>query len=279
MVVTRNEWRPTALVRRLAVLLVVVTVLAVFWTLQRRLIYFPMGQVSSPWAAGLPHAQEVSFATEDGLTLGGWFIPSARQDAIATVIVFNGNAGHRGFRAPLAAKLSEAGVATLLFDYRGFGGNPGAPSEAGLYRDARAALAYVTSRADVDARRVAYFGESLGTGVAVKLATERTPSKLILRSPFTSMTDVGRHHYPFLPVRWLLADRYPSADRIGRVNAPILVITADRDSVVPADQSRRLFSLARDPKRLMVIAGVDHNDTELLAGDQLVQAVVAFLRT
>src|SRR5207245_2914097 len=183
----------------------------------------------------------------DGLGLGGWFVPADGPETRFTMIVFNGNAGHRAMRAPLAAAVGAHGVATLLFDYRGYGGNPGQPSEEGLARDARAARAYLASRRDVDAARVVYFGESLGTGVAVRLATEERPRALILRSPFPSLADVGRHHYPLLPVRWLLRDRFESADRIRGVGCPLLVIAGDRDGIIPMAMSERLFAAAAEP--------------------------------
>ena len=192
----------------------------------------------------------MSFPTADGLTLKGWFVSRTATPEF-TVIVFNGNAGNRAFRAPLADALSRSNLAVLLFDYRGFGGNPGSPTEEGLSTDARAARDYVVSRSDVDRRRIVYFGESLGTAVAAALAVDYPPAALILRSPFTSMTDVGRHHYAFLPVRWLLRDRYATIDRIARVNAPLLVIGGDADSIVPIAQTRRIYEAAGDPKSLL----------------------------
>ncbi|MGH9314986.1 MAG: alpha/beta hydrolase [Vicinamibacterales bacterium] len=261
--------RVAALLGLLAIFLLLI------WLGQRRLIYFPFGEVSSPAAAGLPDAEAVTFATDDGLTLGGWLVPGAMPRRPVTVIVFNGNAGNRTFRAPLAAGLAERGISTLLFDYRGYGGNPGSPAEEGLASDARAARRYVALRAGSD--RIVYFGESLGSGVAVRLATEQPPSALILRSPFTSLTDTGRYHYPFLPVGLLLGDRFASIDRIRNVRCPLLVIAADRDSVIPSAQSRRLFEAALEPKRLLIVERADHNDYELLAGPRVLAAVFDFL--
>ena len=137
------------------------------------------------------------------------------------VIVFNGNAGHRGYRIPLAQALSQRGLAVLLFDYRGYGGNPGSPTESGLIQDARAVLQYALSRDDVDPDKVVYFGESLGAAVAVALAVEAPPVALVLRSPFSSMVRIGQTHYPFLPVGLMLKDRYESDKRIPRVSAPL----------------------------------------------------------
>lgn len=260
-------------------ILVAVLVLAAVWAGQRRMIYFPYRDVPSPALSGLRSVEEVSFPTDDGLELHAWFVSpsSASGPARFTVIVFNGNAGNRGMRGPLAAEFAKHGIATLLFDYRGYGENAGAPTEAGLVRDARAAREYVARRPDVDSQRVVYFGESLGAAVAVQLAAESAPFALVLRSPFLSLTDVGRHHYPFLPVRWLLRDRFPSIDLIARVAAPVLVIAGDRDRVIPASHSRALHAAAREPKQLVIIEGADHNDEVLFVGERLIDAVLEFL--
>jgi fermentation-respiration switch protein FrsA (DUF1100 family) len=166
----------------------------------------------------------------------------------------------------------------LLVDYRGYGGNPGAPSENGLAEDGRAAQAYLASRPDVDRSRFVYFGESLGTAVAVDLAVEHPPAALVLRSPFTSMGDLGRHHYPFLPVGLLLRDRFAAIDQIQRIRAPLLVIAGGHDRIVPVENSRRLYDAAVAPKTLLVLPDADHNDYELLAGDEMIQAIVRFLQ-
>jgi fermentation-respiration switch protein FrsA (DUF1100 family) len=261
----------------LIALVVLLSVVGIAWTQQRRLIYFPFGKVASPDTIGLAGASPVSFPTADGLTLAGWFVTRTGTPDF-TAIVFNGNAGNRTFRAPLADALARENLAVLLFDYRGFGGNPGSPSEEGLKKDARAARDYVIGRTDVDRQRLVYFGESLGTAVAAELAVDYPPAALILRSPFTSITDLGRHHYTVLPVRWLLRDRYATIDRIARVNAPLLVIGGDADSIVPIAQTRRVYDAARDPKTLQVISGADHNDDSLLAGREMIGGIVRFLR-
>jgi fermentation-respiration switch protein FrsA (DUF1100 family) len=254
----------------------IAALLALLWVGQRRLMYFPDGRVSAPREVGLAGVESVRFPTADGLELAGWFVP-AGAEAKATVLVFNGNAGNRAYRAPLATALAAHGFNVLLFDYRGFGGNPGSPTEIGLAADARAARDYLADRPDVGAARVVYFGESLGTGVAVALAAEQPPAALILRSPFTSMADVGAYHYPILPVRLLLRDRFASRDTIGHVRAPVLVIAGDRDEIVPLEHSRRLYDAAPSPKELVIIKGASHNDDELLAGEEMIQAIVRFL--
>ena len=260
----------------LIVLALMAGIVALIWAGQRRAMYFPFGGAPSLAGTGLGRGEDVTLTTEDGLSLGAWFIPADAPSRF-TAIVFNGNAGNRAHRADLAAALTRNGVAVLLVDYRGFGGNAGAPSEEGLAMDARAARAYLIARADVDAARIVYFGESLGTAVATRLAAEHPPAALILRSPFASMTEVGRFHYPFLPVGRLLRDRYDAADQIARVKSPVLVIAGDRDAIIPIAQSRRLFDAANDPKQFVVIAGADHNDLALLAGKEMIDAIAGFL--
>jgi len=260
--------------------LAVLAVLVLLWATQRRLIYLPAmgGALPTAAEAGLPSAVDVALRTDDGLTLGAWLVPASAPARGWTVILFNGNAGHRGFRAPLASRLSEAGIAVLMCDYRGYGGNPGSPTEEGLARDASAALRWVTAHDGASPGRIAYFGESLGAAVALRLAIEHQPAALILRSPFSSMVDVARHYYPILPVRWLLRDRYPSLDRIGRLTCPILVIAGDRDSVIPVSQSRRLYEAApAAARRWLLLPGADHNDFEMLAGDRLIEEVRGLL--
>jgi uncharacterized protein len=253
-----------------------VLALAVVWSQQRRFVYFPHPAVVPPAAGVLPGGEEVEFGTEDGLRLRGWFVPGQDGDGGA-VLVCNGNGGNRAMRAPLAAALSRAGLSVLLFDYRGYGGNPGSPSEAGLAADARAAQEWLATRAGVDPRRIAFFGESLGAAVALGLARERSPAALVLRSPFTSLADVARVHYPWLPVRLLLAERYPSLDRVRDLDSPLLVVAGERDRIVPAAQSRRLYEAAPEPKRFVLVPRADHNDEALLAGDLLIDAVLGFL--
>jgi fermentation-respiration switch protein FrsA (DUF1100 family) len=251
--------------------------LALIWTQQRKLIYFPSQQVP-PVEALLPAADEVAFTTADGLLLNGWFVPAFGGSEIGTVLVTNGNAGNRADRAPLAAALAAEGFSVLLFDYRGYGGNPGRPSEHGLIADARAALAYLQGREDTDPERIIYFGESLGTGVAVALAAEQPPAALALRSPFTSLGDVARWHYPFLPVGLMLRDTFNSEQRITDVQCPLLVLAGSRDGVIPEALSRRLFDAAlQKRKRLVIIDGAGHNDAGLSHGAIVIHEVTALI--
>lgn len=261
------------LVRLLAVIVGVAAVAGGgLWSLQRRLIYLPDQHLPSIDTV-LPEWRSVHIESSDGLTLGGWFRPP-RPDA-PVVIVFNGNGGNRAGRTVLGTRLAADGFGVLLFDYRGYGGNPGRPTEAGLALDARAASEFVAATAP--GHPVVYFGESLGAAVAVELATARPPAALILRSPFTSLPDAAAVHYPFLPVGAMLWDKYPSLDRIGGVDAPTLIVAGAADGIVPVGQSRKLYEAAPEPKDLLIIPGADHNDAELSAGAAVIDYVAAFL--
>jgi fermentation-respiration switch protein FrsA (DUF1100 family) len=260
-------------VSRLTVALIVVVVLAsglaLVWAVQRRLMYFPMGNVPTPAVLGLTNVQPVEFTAADGIVLHGWFFRSS-SPATATVLVFNGNAGNLAYRAGLATGLRASGVNVLLFDYRGYGDSTGTPTEEGLATDGRAARAWLQQ----------HFGESLGAAVAVELAATAPPAGLVLRSPFTSMIDMGRLHYPLLPVRLLLRDRFPSIDRIAGIRVPLLVIAGDRDQIIPIENTRRLYDAAGSTKKeLVVVAGADHNDVELAEGAALVDATARFVRS
>lgn len=249
----------------------VLAVLAALWFFQRRLIYLPDRNSPPVRSAAL---EEVRLITDDGLELVAWFVPAVGDDKGA-VLVLNGNAGNRSDRLRLGEALAREGYAALLVDYRGYGGNPGSPSEEGLAGDARAALDYLRTRAGQ--HRIAYFGESLGAGVAVQLATEHPPCGLILRSPFTSLPDVASVHYPILPSELLLRDRFDNEEKIDHVEAPLLVIAGSDDRIVPTRLTLDLYDAAHEPKQLVVIEGAGHNDAALLDGAEMIEAVVAFL--
>jgi hypothetical protein len=256
------------------VLAVLALLLALVWALQRRLIYLPFPAAVPPAAALLHDAREVTLRTVDGLELGAWFVAPGEPDRRVGVLVAAGNAGNRSLRAPLAEALARHGLAVLLFDYRGYGGNRGRPTEAGLARDVRAALRFLGDEAGLPGDRLLYYGESLGAAVVTELATAHPPAGLVLRSPFVDLASVGRVHYPFLPVRTLLRDRYPLAEQLARVTVPTTVVYGSDDRIVPPDQSRAVAAAAGGPTRLVEVEDADHNDRALLDGPALIAAVV-----
>ncbi len=255
----------------LVVLAVVLLLLGLLWLAQRRLIYLPGPGPVPPAATVLPGARDVSFTTRDGLRLSAWYVPGSREGAPA-VLVTGGNAGNRLDRAPLARALAAHGLPVLLVDYRGYGGNPGSPSEEGLHLDALAARTFLGDA------RVIYFGESLGAAVATRLATEHPPEGLVLRSPFTDLAAAGQASYPFLPVRLLLRDRFPVAGPIASVRVPTVVVYGTADTIVPARLSRQVAAAAGGPVATVELPGAGHNDPVMLDGDEVVRAVLDLAR-
>ena len=258
----------------LVVSAVAVLLLALMWAFQRQLIYQPSTGSVPPADSVIPGARDVVLHTSDDLSLGAWFVPAEEPDRGLAVLVANGNAGDRAVRAPLARALAQEGLAVLLFDYRGYGDNPGSPSEDGLARDVRAARTYLVDEAGLAPDRVLYYGESLGSAVVTELAAEHPPAGLVLRSPFVDLASVGQTHYPFLPVRLLLKDRYLLVEHLADVKVPVTVVYGSADTIVPPEQSRTVAESAPRLSRLVEVAGADHNDRALLDGDALVGAVV-----
>src|SRR5262245_39860688 len=247
---------------------VVALLLTVAWLGQRRLISFPAR--SSPRVPA--DARIVELATSDGLRLVAWLVPPTSSDRHTAVLVAHGNAGHRGDRMALARGWAAAGLTVLLLDYRGYGGNPGSPNQAGLARDARAGLAYLHSTGYEPAQTV-YFGESLGAAVAAELAAEHAPKGLVLRSPFTDLASMAAQHYPAVPARWLVRDHFNVIDHVARVTVPTTVIYGTADTIVPPQQSRTVAERAAGPVRVIVANGADHNDA-VFNGPLVINAVI-----
>jgi pimeloyl-ACP methyl ester carboxylesterase len=231
-----------------AIALVYAAVCALLFFAQRSLLYFP---VSGPQPSG---AESLDLSVP-GATLRVWARPAAGPEAL---IYFGGNAEDVGQNfAPFAAALPRH--ALYLVNYRGYGGSTGAPTEAALFVDALAVFDHVRARH----ANVAVAGRSLGSGVAVYLARERPVSRLVLITPYDSIANVAAGIYPFLPVRWLIRDRFDSASRIGEVRAPTLVVIAERDEVITRARSEALVAkLAPGQARVEVVAGAGHNALE-----------------
>jgi pimeloyl-ACP methyl ester carboxylesterase len=260
--------------------LVVGMVTGMLDALQRQLTYFPDAAQVPPAGDVIGGARDVVLHTADGLELGAWFVPAATRAEANTgmaVLFAPGNGGNRAGRAGLAEELTRRGLAVLLMDYRGYGGNPGSPSEAGLSADAFAA-AEALDALGYPPERTIYFGESLGTGVVAALQTRRPPAGLVLRSPFTELADVGAHHYPWLPVRLLLRDRFLVEEHLSSTRVPVTVIYGDQDSVVPTALSARVADSSPSLVERMVVRGADHNDA-VMFGPRVAQAVARLAAT
>ena len=257
----------------LVVVAVVLVLLIVLWACQRRLIYLPDTDAVPPAASFFDAADDVRLTTSDGLELGAWYVYPTVGDRRVTVLVAPGNGGNRAGRVPLADALAQRGFGVLLFDYRGYGGNPGRPSESGLALDARAAYRYLVDDRGIRPERLLYFGESLGCAVVAELAAEHPPAGMLLRSPFDDLASVGRHHYPFLPVRRLLWDRFPVTEYVSRVDVPLTVVYGTADAVVPHRLSERVADAARGPVTRVALPGVGHNDAAMFGDRRILDAV------
>jgi hypothetical protein len=244
---------------------------------ERRLIYFPMRTLEiEPAVLGLRHEDAFPVA-EDGVKIHAWLLPLA--GARRVVVVCHGNAGNISHRLDRALEMQRRlGVSVLLFDYRGYGRSEGSPDEEGTYRDARAAYGYLTETKGVRPADLVLFGESLGAAVAVQLALERPAGALILESAFTSIPDMARAAYPFLPpVGPLIRTRYETLAKLPRLALPLLVMHGERDEIVPHAQGRRVFEAAGGTKRFFTIPGAGHNDTYLVGGDAYWRTLAEFL--
>jgi uncharacterized protein len=245
-----------------------------------RLIYFPGTQRSLLAPApglGLP-VQRVQFSTDDGLTLVSWLIPPGADSTGFWFLICHGNAGNLSeFDRPLHyAGLHRLGLGLLAFDYRGYGESQGVPTEAGLYRDAQAAYRYLRETVGVPANHIVLFGHSLGSTVAVDLATRVPSAGLIVEGAPTSVSDRGAELYPYIPVRWIAGSRFDSIHKIARVNVPKLFLHAEGDEVIPIAHGRRLYAAAPPPKSFVQLHG-SHSDAFIVDSARYFGSIRDFL--
>jgi fermentation-respiration switch protein FrsA (DUF1100 family) len=246
---------------------------AALWALQDRLIFQADGRALGDPPAGLPGFATESLATGDGLTLRFWLAPPAPGKPV--IVYFHGNGGNAGDRADAMRPLVAAGYGVALTEYRGYGRNPGAPSEAALLADGAAYLALV--RARFPGHRIVLWGESLGGGIALPLAAANRVAGVILDSPFTSLVEIATDKYPFVPVDTLLQTRFDNLAAIGAVHAPLLILHGERDGVVPVEFGRRLLEAANEPRRGLFLPDVPHLAFLTDGSGQALAAVEQFL--
>ncbi len=246
-------------------------IVGALYVMQRSLLYHPTATRIPPAQAGLPEAQEVVLTTSDGEKLIAWHVPPRGDKPV--VIYFHGNAEIVAWRAKFHRATIADGTGLIALNFRGYGGSTGTPTEDGLHRDAQAAYEFAAAR--YPAGRIVLWGQSLGTGVAVRLASEKPVGKLILASPYTSTADVAASLYPWVPVRWLMKDQLRSDERIGAVHVPLLIMHGALDDVVPIRFGERLFALANEPKRLIRYDKAGHNDLDDYGADDAARAFIA----
>lgn len=235
-------------------------------------IYFPDPFPVSSARQWFPGGDDVELTTDDDVRLRSWLIPPAAADRHVAVLYAPGNGGSRQGRVPMFAALAELGFTVLALDYRGFGGNPADPSEDGLAADARAAADFLRGAGFAPDRTV-YLGESLGTGVVVRLAATARPAGLVLRSPYTSFVDLGRLHPGLLPEQRRDLDAFPLLDHLEQIDVPVTVIYGTDDDIVPAAMSVRVADTARRLHEELRLDGVGHNDA-VMFGSVVAQAVL-----
>jgi hypothetical protein len=233
-------------------------VLAYVYVTQRSFIYLPDARRPDLVASGATETfATVTLTAADGIATVSWY--RAANAGRPTLVLFQGNAGNIADRVFKVVPFLQEGWGVLLVGYRGYGGNPGQPTEAGLYADGRAALDYLVQQGVVPGWLVLY-GESLGSGVAVQMATEIRTGALVLEAPFTSLADMAQRQFPYFPARWLVIDRFASLAKIGSIPTPLLILHGERDAIVPVDLGRRLFEAANEPKALHVFPEPGHVD-------------------
>jgi uncharacterized protein len=220
----------------------------------QRLLLFPVPTGAGIHPAPDPGYREVSFASADGTPIRAFYHPAA--PGRATILFYHGNADRLTGSERTLAPFVAAGMGALLPEYRGYGGDPGQPSERGFYADGRAARAWL-ARAGVAPERQVIFGYSLGTGVASELAAEARPAALVLVAPFTSIPHVAGEHYPFVPTGWLVVDRFDTLAKLPRVRAPILIVHGTADRTVPFDNGASL-ARARPDATFWIVPGATH---------------------
>jgi len=221
--------------------------------------------------------EEVWLETDDGERLHGWWIPE--DPSSPTALIFHGNAGNISHRMETLLIWHRLGWNVLIFDYRGYGLSSGRPSEAGTYRDATAAWAHLTEDRQLNPAEIVLFGRSLGGAVAAELATRVRPAGLILESTFTSIPDLGKDLYRWLPVRLLARIRYPTSERVAGLDLPVMVVHSRDDEIIPFHHGERLYQAAKSPRRTLLELSGGHNEGFILAGDAYVEGLADFLET
>lgn len=239
---------------------------------QRSMMYFPSKDLAAPSSYGLD-MEEVKLVAADGVKLTAWYKPSANGK---TIIYYHGNASNLGGRAGKYANYTSAGFGLLALSWRGYGTSEGSPSQEGLYEDARAAVKFLIGK-NIKENEMVFYGESLGTGVAVQMATEFNPKALILEAPYTSTAEVGQSYYPIFPVKLLLRDNYDSLSKIKKVSAALLILHGDSDKVIPLEFGKKLFDAANYPKRIVVFPNHGHSDDNSAEVTKIMQEFIADL--
>jgi len=226
---------------------------------QRAMLYFPASSKPSYSVLGITAPEIVNISPEPSLTIEGWYWPPAKEGN-ETIVFFHGNGQAYQYWMDKLKLFRNAGFGTLHAEYRGYAGNAGQPTEQGLYADARAYIKWLEEHKNTKPENIILYGESLGTGVVVQMATEFPVKAIILESPYTSTAELGQSKYPIFPVMWLMKDQYRSIDKIAGLSMPKLIVHGELDQIIPIRFGRELYEKADEPKDFIEIKGAGHND-------------------
>lgn len=235
--------------------------LLVIFIFQRNLLYVPAGKYHSPERFGLKNFEEVSIKTSDGLSLAAWYRDVESKNY--TIIYLHGNASNLGWKAYLYKLLSNLEFGVLALEYRGYFGNPGSPSEEGLYEDARSAINFLVNEKNISSENIILIGRSLGTGVAIKMATEFDLHSLILFSPYDSIAEVAQLHYWYLPAKYMIKDRFDALSIAHKVEEQVFIFHGNDDDIIPITNGRNLYEAIKSQKEFIELQGKGHNDIDL----------------
>jgi hypothetical protein len=246
--------------------------------LEEQFIFFPIRHPGGDWEPAGLAVEEADFLASDGVRLHGWFSPVAEPRRELIILYSHGNAGNITHRAEIIELWQKhLGVPVFIYDYRGYGRSSGAPTESGVYADARAAYRWLTDHKGVAPEQIVLYGESIGAAVSLDLGLEVPHRALILDSAFTSAVEMGSRSFPWLPVRLVMRNRFDSIGRIDRYRRPLLVIHGTDDTIVPFEMGKRLFEHANEPKRFYAVRGADHNEVPFVGGREYFDTIGQFL--
>ena len=248
------------------------TLVALLYLFQRNILFVPGKTIPMIVNSVVPEMIEIFLKTDDGLDLRSWFFKGEEGKPI--IIYFQGNAGTIFDRDFKARQFIDHGYSLLFVGYRGYGGNPGAPNEKGFLLDSKAAIDFVESK-KFNQNDIVLYGESLGTGVAINLAREVDVGSVILEAPYASITKVASERYWFVPVRYLLKDKFDSISKVNSLSAPLLIIHGDQDDVIDLQHGKLLFTEASEPKYMHIFEGANHGN---LYEHDAIKAVDSFIK-
>lgn len=244
-------------------------------SMEYKMTFHPDREIESlPDEFGLKY-EDVYFENKDAVTLHGWFFPT--KDAKVTLILFHGNAENVGDRLDYIRMLHDLSINIFVFDYQGYGRSKGSPSESGTYDDALAAYNYLKARKDIDPRFISFFGRSLGGAIAIDLATRVNCHRLIIEGAFSSIKDMAKDIFPFIPLYLVVSNKYDNVSKVAKINMPKLIIHGTLDETVPFSQGKKLFDVAKEPKEFYEIYGAGHNDTYIVDGKPYFERIKEFL--